>query len=325
MSWTGLVNAVALTVALGLGVVSAGTSVLVEGSDEASAESDPALTEIEGESGTRVRVDRYVRIVSTSTIADQVLPRLIEPDRVLTVSAQTLRTSREPWRYDGKVVVERLDELERIIGLAPDLVLVGNLADPRHAARLDEVGITVFDLGRTKGLQTLLADIEQLAALLGVPERGERLASQFERRFRRVAAGLLSDPQQALYLGIHGDRLYGGARGSSYHDVLTAAGLVDAASVAGFDGWPHYTSEDILGVGPRWIVTQAGSEGTLCRHPGFERLEACTEQRVVGIDPELLVDPGFGMLEAAEAIHDAVYSGSDSQDPPSPRTPEENP
>jgi iron complex transport system substrate-binding protein len=163
-------------------------------------------------------------------------------------------------------------------------------------------------MGEMRGLATLLPNIQQLAGVLGVPERGQELADDFVQKLAAVSADLGDqDRRRGLYVGIHGDRLYGGTAGTSFHDVLVAGGVIDMAAEAGFHGWPAFTNEQLLSLDPPWIITNPGTERSLCRHPGFHALSACRSGQIRSIEEHLLTDPGLGILHAAEAVHAAVY------------------
>ena len=188
-------------------------------------------------------------------------------------------------------------------------MLVNSFSNASRLARARESGLNVFDLGDMRGTESLQRIIKQLATLLAVPERGEQLWRSWSRRLAAVAADIpRAKRRRAAYAGIYGGQIYGGAQGSSYFDVLTAAGLTDVATAAGYQGFPNYSREQLLTLDPPWLITQRGREGEFCNQPGLSRLHACQKQQVVGIDPGLLGDPGLQMLDAAEAIHDAVYA-----------------
>jgi len=262
---------------------------------------------VEDATGDHIAVRDYTRIVSTSTIADQVLIEIIEPHRLLAVSSHTLRTQKSRI-YKDKVGVERARDIETIIELRPDIVFINNFIDRRQVQRLKDAGLNVFDMGEMRGLETLLPNIRQLAGVLGASERGQELADDFVQKLEAVSADLgHQERRRGLYVGIHGDRLYGGTAGTSFHDVLVAGGVIDMAAEAGFHGWPAFTNEQLLSLDPPWILTNPGTERSLCRHPGFQALSACRTGQVRSIEQHLLTDPGLGILQAAEAVHAAVY------------------
>ena len=270
--------------------------------------------------GVEVSVRDYQRIASTSTIADQVLVRIVDPARLIAVSGHTIRAQGSPM-YADKVGVEHARDIETLIELRPDIVFINSFVDRRHVERLKDAGLNVFDLGAMRGLATLPGNIRAIARVMGVPQRGEALIAELRRDLAAVSADIPTTARRrGLYVGIHGDRLYGGAAGTSFHDVLEAGGLVDVAASAGYTGWPAYTNEQLLDLDPPWIITNPGTEDALCRHPGLESLTACRLGRVRSVDTDLLSDPGLRMVDAARAVRLAVY-GSGRPEPTTRKEP----
>ena len=76
--------------------------------------------------------------------------------------------------------------------------------------------------------------------------------------------------RRALYLWALGGNLYGGTRGTNYHDVLTHAGLIDvaAARLRRLAGVPIRAGGRPR---PELIVTKDGLAETVCGHPGLSR------------------------------------------------------
>ena len=248
----------------------------------------------------------FERIVSVSGVADDLLLALCEPERIVAFSAYAKR-SAGGHRF-GDRVLQRADlDPETLLALAPDLVLVNNLSRQDRIVRLRESGVAVFDLGDMRGMKTLVPNIRTAGILLGHPRAGRELAQALTGHMQALAARVPSERRKrALYAGIHGDKIYGGTRGTSYADVLWAAGLEDAAADRYHD-WPRYTSEQLLSIDPPMIVTQAGMADTFCRHPGMASLRACRAKDLIEIDPALLLDPGLEMPLAADAIQRKAY------------------
>jgi iron complex transport system substrate-binding protein len=249
----------------------------------------------------------FRRIVSTGMLTDRLLVALCEPDRVLAFSNAS---ADSPWAFQmaGRPTVAGLGALEPLIALRPDLVLMNSFGASGRVAKLRAAGIETFDFGELRGLLTLGPAAEDVATLVGHPERGARFAASFTRRMHAVAAGLGARRRwKAIYLAKFGNSLYGGTVGTSYHDVLAAAGLDDVAAAA-YRDWPTYSTEQLIALAPERVVTKEGMAVALCRHPGLERLPACQVAGGVLELPAALIDePGPAMLDAAELLNEKAY------------------
>lgn len=310
-----LINAAGVAAALGLALV-----VAARGAPPAIVAQPAATASLEvvalpgGGRGLRDTTDHvvelraYRRILAASTMADRLLHELAEPDRVVGVTAYG--RAQSPWAYQqaDKPVLGGVDDVEAVLSLSPDLVILNNFGQTSKVARLRERGIEVFDLGEMRGADMLVRDIHIVATLLGHPERGRRLATAWQRRFAAVADALDGRARKrAVYLGTYGGKVFGGTRGSSYGDILAAAGLVDVAA-AEYEGWPQYDAEQLLRLDPDLVVTKPGMGAELCRIPGLERLRGClTPGGFVEIEGVVLDDAGLAMLDAAEQIFAAAY------------------
>jgi iron complex transport system substrate-binding protein len=274
---------------------------------------DGSLTLLDA-SGTPVELRAYRRIASGSLLADPVLLQLSAPTDIVAFSARA-PLSRDAYRYAGKPSLDPTRRVEQLIALHPDLVLVNSLGEHTWIEQLRGAGMTVFDLGPMWGVQTFRRNVSAIGWLVGRPEVARELSRQFQMRLDAIADALpAGSRRQALYVGVHGNDLYGGTRGSSYHDVLTYAGLVDVAAKQ-YQGWPSYDPETLLSLDPELIVTQKGMGSVLCQRDELGRLRACgSNGEVIEIDAQLLNDAGLGMLDAAEQIHQAAYLESPHPD-----------
>ena len=260
-------------------------------------------------SGRFVPIADYQRIVSLSSVADSLLHALVAPPRIAAYSPYAA-TSHHAYRYEGKPTLPMAYSMEALISLAPDLIIANHLSSPDQMAQLRDSGLLVFDLGEMKGLGTLLPNIRSLATLLSVPERGAILARDIAARMQSIHRDAASTPRpSAIYAGIHGDKTYGGGRGTSYHDVLVAAGLHDIAADH-YQGWPRYTPEQLLQLDPEILVTQRDMGEVLCRQPGLSALRVCGHGgRIIEMDSSLLLSPGLDMVDAAQELYFRVQAG----------------
>jgi iron complex transport system substrate-binding protein len=250
----------------------------------------------------------YRRIVSTNLVADRLLVELCEPARIRAVSTASTRRVRDGYRFQGYATINGFGPVEPILTLEPDLVLTNSFGAPGTTSRLRAAGIEVFDLGELRGVESLTQVALMLGELLGAPERARNFLDTFLRHMKGVAAGL--DPHErkpAMFLSTLGPDLQGGTQGTSYHDVLVAAGLVDVAATR-YRDWPAYSAEQVLALAPTIVVTREGTADGVCHYPGMNHLPACHGSgRIIELPGELLDEPGPAMLDAAEELYRAVY------------------
>lgn len=251
--------------------------------------------------GRAVPLKRYGRILSGSSLVDQLLVILAERDRILAVTKYGHDHSLPAPVAAGLATHPGIRNLESVLALKPDLVITNHIGDPAQLERIEEHGIPVFDLGDMRGVATLVPNILAVATLLGRPEAGRDYADRFVQRLRGVSRGA-KVAGSCVYVSIYGGQISGGTVGSSYHDVLVAAGFSDAAA-GHYRDWPTYTAEDLLAMNPDFVLASDGMEETLCRHPGLERLRVCEDRRrILTLPSDEVGDPGPGMLEAAEDL-----------------------
>ena len=252
----------------------------------------------------------YRRIVSGSTVSDWLLVELCEPDRIRAVTQRSLASA--PWRhrFADKSGLASLNNVEAILAMKPDLLLIDSFGDPSRVARLRERGLAVFDMGQMRGLATLWPTIERIGALCGRHERARRLAWRWRQTLAALAASGPAARRRALYLSPYGSKLFGGTRGTGYHDLLHHGGLIDAAADR-FSDFPEYSVEQILALDPDVIVTRSGTGAILCRMPGLGTLRACeTPDAIIELPEFSIDDPGLGLLESIENLYWAVHKGT---------------
>lgn len=275
----------------------------------AASERAGSARSVRDASGRAVPIADYRRIASASALADRLLVELAEPERLVAFSQNGVSRDEDRHRYGARLAIAGPAELERLLQARVDLLVVNQLGSAQQLARARDAGIEVFDLGEMRGLRTLEGSVSSLAELLGDRARGERLWQRFSRRMRAVAADVpAAQRRSAIYLAVYAGKFFGGTRGTSYHDVLKAAGLVDLAASSHRD-WPRYDPEQLLLLDPPLVVTERGMARELCANRWLAELHACRDpaRGFIELPGELLGDPGLRMLEAAEALHDLAY------------------
>lgn len=148
--------------------------------------------------------------------------------------------------------------LETLVLLKPDLVLDVGTVDGTYASlaqRVREQTGLRYELlaGRLSESAALL---RQAGALLGVPERGERLAREAERMLEEVARARPGLAATRVYLARGRDGLETGLGGSINAEALELVGARNVAATAGTGGIARVSLEQVLAWNPEVLVTQ---------------------------------------------------------------------
>lgn len=134
---------------------------------------------------TAAEVARPKRIVSMNLCLDSVLVELVPHSDILALS----QYARDPWRSTIADIANRMpstnETAEEVVALEPDLVITSRHSAIATRNALKRVGIRfeLFDVPQT--IAESLAQIRELAALLGRQEQGEALVARIEAAIER--------------------------------------------------------------------------------------------------------------------------------------------
>ncbi|HEY8150601.1 MAG TPA: helical backbone metal receptor, partial [Vicinamibacteria bacterium] len=132
------------------------------------------------------------RIVSTAPSLTETLFSLGVGDRVVGVT--TWCRYPEEARSRPKIGGYSTPSMEAILALRPDLVVLAAEARSDVGRRLAELHVPTM-AARLDSLRSIEDSIRQIALRLGVPERGEALATRIEAQRTAVARAVAGRPR----------------------------------------------------------------------------------------------------------------------------------
>lgn len=244
-----------------------------------------------------------MRIVSANLCADRLVLRLAPRERVLSVSHLARDPALSPVAAAADGLHANRGGAEEILALRPDLVLLGPFAPRGGAALLRKLGMAVHEVPLAKDLAGARRAIRELAARLGVAERGEALVASLDAR---LGALLVARPQMRI-VSLHAGGWVAGA-GTPADAVLSQLGLVNAPAFAGTVGYGRLDVEAVLALAPGLIAVEraqtpgASAADTLLGHPALRAASA----RQVDVPARAWACPDDGLLEAASMIAGAA-------------------
>lgn len=211
---------------------------------------------------------------------------------------------------------------EAVLDLDPTVVLTDTtIGPPEIQQQLRDAGIPVVFFDPTRTLDGIPAQIEAVAAALGVPEAGAELADRTQQQIQAAlpdpsdTTGSAAEPGDTprvafLYLRGSAVSLLGGP-GSGADELIRAVGAEDAGTAIGLErSFVAITSEALVEAAPDALLLLEGGMASvdgmegLLRVPGVAQTPAGANRHVITVeDTELLsFGPRTGaVLEALAA------------------------
>jgi len=209
-----------------------------------------------------------------------------------------------------KIGYQRQLAAEGILSFEPTLVIGTENAGPADVLeQIRSAGVTVVILPVQMTAEGTAIEIRDIAAAVGLPERGEELAAQVEARIaetQAMIADIEEKPRVAfLYIRGEGTQMMAGAN-SQADAVITAAGGINVGAEIGLDGYQPITPESLIEAAPdTLLLMQAGLASVggvdgLLQIPGIAQTPAGETGNVIAFEDLYLL--GFG-----PRIGDAIY------------------
>jgi iron complex transport system substrate-binding protein len=273
-------------------------------------------------SGQQVTVASVERIVSLNADVTEMVYALGLADRLVGVSDGASQFPAEATQLP-KVSTGHTLNAEGILGLRPTVVVGNETAGP--AAVLEQLrgaGVPVVIAPNPPSLEAPAVKLRLLGKALGVAERGEAAATEYERDVATAAARLrgLGDAQRPrvlfLYVrGASGTQLAAGKE-TSIDPIIGAAGGINAGAEAGIEGYKPFTPEaavtarpDALLVLTEGLKSVGGVDGLL-QLAGLRETPAGLQRRVLDMDDLYLLGmgprTGKPVLELQGALHPSL-------------------
>jgi ABC-type hemin transport system substrate-binding protein len=198
---------------------------------------------------------------------------------------------------------------ERVASLHPDLVLASRDGNSRGAVgAIEAAGIPVLTVSG-ESLDAVLTGIRAVAARLGRPRDGERLAQELSRRRREVRRRVEGRDRPSAILLVWPDPPQAAGAGTFLSDVLEEAGARNA--IAARAGWPVLSAE-YLATAPLDVLVLPDSPDM---RAAFERARVsgalsrgtAARARVVWLPESALTRPAPRVFDELEALSRALH------------------
>lgn len=282
---------------------------------------------LEGAGGELVLSEPPRRVLPGNAAWVDFVSLLVGPERIAALPAEAFGYSRLGAADGAWAALAPLPvfEGERILALAPDLVLAHSWQNPETLVTLRRAGIPVLVVPVPESWAEITATLELLGSVLDVPEHArERLAELEARRARlRARSARFADRSVLSYTNLGAGGWTSGAR-TTGAVLLELAGLRNAAADAGLVGDVPAERERLLALAPDLFLVGRPdrSESTppsaefLRQDPELRALTAVRAGRIVALPPALFTSASPELLRGAEVLIDELERMEDESGTP---------
>jgi iron complex transport system substrate-binding protein len=214
---------------------------------------------VKDDSGAAITIPKKPeRVVSITLFTDEILMDLVDPARLVAVTAFATDpdVSNVAARVGGvpnKVTLA----VEPVLALRPDLVFVSSWSEADKVKQLRDAGVTVYLVASGVNVADIEAKIREVSRAVGEPERGEKIVAAMEARLAAVRDKVAKLPagKRATVVDY---AVWGSAQGagSSWDEIVRAAGLVNAVASLKADqyGQVPLSKEKLLELDPDVLI-----------------------------------------------------------------------
>lgn len=242
-------------------------------------------------------------IVSLNPCSDAILAEVADREQVLAIShySKAPRSSSMDAGLAQRFRATR-GTVEEVLALRPDVVVGSSFVDPAAASAYQRLGLRLETLPMAATVEDSRAQVRQLAALAGHPERGEALVARIDRALALAAPPSGAAPVAAV-VWQSGGMVPGD--GTLIADLLRRTGFSNFSAARGMQQADLLPLERMLADPPRVILTAGASAETgggddrILSHPALTALKGTARAR---IDPVLLYCGGPTIIRAAQTL-----------------------
>lgn len=239
------------------------------------------------------------RIVSLNPCTDAVLAEVADPQQILALSSYSSNSASSSMDLAKARRFRAVDgTVEEVIALEPDLVVGSSFVSPATRGAFARLGMRYAGFGINPDVADSLAQVRQIAALAGHPQRGEAMVARIEA----ALAANRAPPGRPLPAIVWQSSGIVPGEGTLISDLLTRTGFVNAAARRGLHQADVLPLEQMLADPPR-VIFAAGNpesnEDRMLAHPALASLKSTRRE---SFDSALLWCGGPTIVRAAERL-----------------------
>ncbi len=256
---------------------------------------------------------RPVRIVSTAPSNTEILFAIGAGPQVVGVTTYCTYPAEAATRDKVGGFSPKTISTERIVGLKPDLVLTTGRLQQSLADDLRRLGLPVLSYD-AQTLDEVIRNIRLLGAVTGREAEAAALADALDQRRSRVRdrfAALPAEGRPRVLLLLSEDPLMAAGPNTFAGQMLEVAGGRNVFADVD-QQFPRVSEEQIIQRNPAVVLLwewgdYAARKERLTWRPGWDRLDAVRDGRVLGVNDDWLSRAGPRLFDGLERVADLLH------------------
>ena len=205
-------------------------------------------------------------------------------------------------------------DAEQIINMMPDVIFVTGMSmvggdDPYKVVA--DVGICIVYIPSSTSIDGIKEDIQFIAAVMGVPEKGRQIVSDMENEIDRIRTigETITEKKKVYFELAAAPFMYSFGRNTFLHEMIE---LIGAENIFSYRvDWFSVADEIVLGADPDVILTSVNyiedPVGEILSRQGWGEVSAIRNNAVQYIDTDSSNRPSHNIVIALQQMAKAIY------------------
>ncbi|RHP36234.1 ABC transporter substrate-binding protein [Lachnotalea sp. AF33-28] len=284
---------------------SAGTEQTAETSAAALPTTDP--------SGAQIKVPEDIETIAVlSPSIAQTIIGLGLGDKIAAYDAQSVGLEGLP---ESDIVLDFMQpDMEQLAALNPDVLFVSNMTlydqENPYQTLIDQ-GVCVICVPTSESIAAIQSDISFLAAVLGVPEKGEAMLADMQAQIDSIAAigSTITDKKTVYFEIAAAPSMYSFGSGVFLNEMIELIGAKNI--LADQNGWLGVEAETVVAANPDVILTNVNyienPTQEIMDREGWADMTAVADKSVYYIDNMASSSSNQNIVKALVQMAEAIY------------------
>lgn len=280
---------------------------------EQTAETSAVALPTTDRSGAQIKVPEDIETIAVlSPSIAQTIIGLGLGDKIAAYDAQSVGLEGLP---ESDIVLDFMQpDMEQLAALNPDVLFVSNMTlydqENPYQTLIDQ-GVCVICVPTSESIAAIQSDISFLAAVLGVPEKGEAMLADMQAQIDSIAAigSTITDKKTVYFEIAAAPSMYSFGSGVFLNEMIELIGAKNI--LADQNGWLGVEAETVVAANPDVILTNVNyienPTQEIMDREGWADMTAVAEKSVYYIDNMASSSSNQNIVKALVQMAEAVY------------------